>query len=535
MAHAEGSDNGVGTGRGSGMHAEAPDVRLIELLRARTPTVYPALRELRLRHRSAVLALARTCATSEATARQLAAQVFTMAARRAARGTEPRVPVRLDLLLLTVRLAAAWAKDPRTAGGLDPALLLVLNAAGPAGPVPPLLAAFESLPTRDQGLIWYGVVDREPEERTATFLGLTRADVLFGTEPALQALAQACLRIRLAASDDPRCGDFRRLIEEAVRPDAPRHSTDLHAHMAHCPHCTAAHAELSALRDDPRTTLAEGLLPWGGASYTRQTTAAAPEPPGQVARAAVRLGRAARRGAGGTRAWPPPRRYVIASTAVGVVVPLVLCLLLTGGSRDQRAAAPAAPAPGTPSVTVTETLPPPTSRPPSPSPTSASPSPTRTSAPPRRTARPRPTPTPTPSPVRPPGGTSAQVVNVATGRCLDVAGDFDNGTDVRTAPCSSSPTQRWRVDSVRGVLVSSADPDFCLDSRGDVDKGVGIWQCSSLNGDHAVNLQFVVDDDGVVRPAIAIETALTPDEDGDGLSLEPLTGGAGQRWRAGRA
>jgi hypothetical protein len=137
--------------------------------------------------------------------------------------------------------------------------------------------------------------------------------------------------------------------------------------------------------------------------------------------------------------------------------------------------------------------------------------------------------------VRPPGGTSAQVVNVATGRCLDVAGDFDNGTDVRTAPCSSSPTQRWRVDSVRGVLVSSADPDFCLDSRGDVDKGVGIWQCSSLNGDHAVNLQFVVDDDGVVRPAIAIETALTPDEDGDGLSLEPLTGGAVQRWRAGRA
>ncbi len=56
---------------------------------------------------------------------------------------------------------------------------------------------------------------------TATFLGLTREDVVHGTEQALQAMAQACLKSRLAASDDPRCGDFRRLIEESVRPDTP--------------------------------------------------------------------------------------------------------------------------------------------------------------------------------------------------------------------------------------------------------------------------------------------------------------------------
>jgi hypothetical protein len=41
-----------------------------------------------------------------------------------------------------------------------------------------------------------------------------------------------------------------------------------------------------------------------------------------------------------------------------------------------------------------------------------------------------------------------------------------------------------------------------------------------------------VDDDGVIRPAIAIATGLTPDVDG-GLTLAPLTGGSGQRWRAG--
>lgn len=41
-----------------------------------------------------------------------------------------------------------------------------------------------------------------------------------------------------------------------------------------------------------------------------------------------------------------------------------------------------------------------------------------------------------------------------------------------------------------------------------------------------------MDDDGVIRPAIAVETAVTP-SDGDGLSLLPLDGSTGQRWRAG--
>jgi hypothetical protein len=124
-------------------------------------------------------------------------------------------------------------------------------------------------------------------------------------------------------------------------------------------------------------------------------------------------------------------------------------------------------------------------------------------------------------------------VNVSTGRCLDIRdGDLSNGTDVMTAPCSGSATQRWRVDTARGVVQSYADSGFCLDSRGDVDKGVGIWDCDSVDGDHGDNLRFTVDSDGVIRPAIAIETGLTP-AGGDGVSLEPLDGGAGQRWRAG--
>ncbi|WP_328431637.1 RICIN domain-containing protein [Streptomyces sp. NBC_00453] len=510
MARADGTDKGVETG--GGVHADAPDARLTELLRTSSATVYPALQELRTRHQPGVLAYARLCTASESAARQLAAQAFTLAARQTARGAEPLVPLRLQLLLLTGRLAASWAGDER-AGGLDPGLLLVLSTAGAEGPVPPMLTAFQSLPSRVQGLVWYGVVERETDDRTAGFLGLTREDVSHETASALQAMGQACLRARLAASDDPRCGNFGRLIEESVRPDSPRESADLHAHMARCPHCTTAYEELSALRDSPRTALAEGLLPWAGTAYV---TREAPRP----------------RALADVSAWPPSRRFLLASVALGVALtPLLMFLLSQGGSSSSpspQAAGAVSTPPSRPQVTVTATV----SPTPSPSATAKSPSPTKSSSP---SVKPSTAPRPSPTPAHAPNGAYAQVVNVATGFCLDIRdGDLENGTDVVTAPCSSSRTQRWRVDSARGVVQSSADPGFCLDSRGDVDKGAGIWDCGSVDGDHGRNLSFTVDPDGVIRPAIAIETALTP-YDGDGVALRPLSGGGLQRWRAGAA
>ncbi|MFF5548525.1 ricin-type beta-trefoil lectin domain protein [Streptomyces olivaceoviridis] len=500
----------------AGDHDNAPDARLTELLRSPAPTAYPALRELRRRHHPAVLAYARLCATSDPAARRLAAETFTTAARETARGVEPPLPLRHRLLLLTVRLAADWARDERAAG-VDPGLLLVLTTAGhPGGPTPPLLPAFQSLPSRAQGLLWYGVLDAEPEERTAAFLGLGRADVPHDTPRALTALARACLRHRLAASDDPRCADFRRLIEEAVRPDAPRRSADLDTHMARCPHCTAAFEESRALRDAPRQTLAEGLLPWHGTAYLRRDERPGPaavpataDPPGR----------------------PPRGRVLLGSAALGVALtPLLVFLFGPAHSTDRRPATAPAPSPVT--VTATVSLPPPPSPSHSPSPTSkpSSPAPTShrpTSAPPRR-ATPRPTPPPAP-----PGAAYAQVVNLATGRCLDVRdGDLSKGNDVVTAPCDSSATQRWSVDASLGVLRSAADDDFCLDSRGSADRGVGIWECDSVHGRNGVNLRFTVGPDGTIRPAVATGTAVTPD-DGDGVSLRALSGGRGQRWRAG--
>ncbi|MFE6285959.1 ricin-type beta-trefoil lectin domain protein [Streptomyces sp. NPDC057877] len=550
--------------RGDGDRAEyagVSDARLTELLRGAPPTAFTALQELRARHQEATLAYARLCTAGESGARQLAAQAFTLAARRTARGTDPGEPWRHHLLLTAGEIAAQWAADDRSAG-LDAGLLLVLSTAGPGAPVPPMLAAFRSLPSRARGLVWYGVLDREPTDRAATLLGLLPKDVAYDTAPALQALGRACLRSRLAASDDPSCPDFQRLIEESVRPDGPRHSADLTAHMAHCAHCATAYEELSALRDSPHTALAEGLLPWAGAGYARRERPAVTGAD-TGARASGRggpiLGISARdaseryvsvrgasmpdtsvrdtsiRGAsirdvGLDRTWPPSRRFALASAALGVALaPLLVLLMSPDGPDAERTAQPVTPSP-VPSV-VTTTAPVPATPTPSPSP-----SPTRSPSPAPKPTTPRPSPTTPPPPAfHPPGAAYAQVVNVSSGRCLDIPGRIEKGADVSSAPCDSSRTQRWRVDVARGVVQSAADPEFCLDSRGSVERGVGVWPCGSVEGRNGQNLRFAVDDQGRIRPAIAIGTAVTPADSGYGLWLKPLDGDAEQRWRAGPA
>ncbi|MBN0045987.1 ricin-type beta-trefoil lectin domain protein [Streptomyces actuosus] len=510
---------------GAAPYEELSDAHLADMLRSRTATAYPALRELRRRHHERVLAYARLCAASDSSARQLTAEVFARAAKQTARRIDPPVPWRHHLLRAVARAAGTWARDER-ARGLDPGLLLVLSTTGEV-PASPMLTAFESLPARVQGLIWYAVLEQEPAERTALLLGTDPADVAYGTTAALNGLAQACLRHRLAASPDPDCADFRRLIEESVRPDGPRLSTDLQAHMTRCGHCTAARQELRDLRDTPRTALAEGLLAWAGAVYAQRQDAG----PGAGAPSPAE------------RPWRPSRRLALASAALGVALAPLLVLLLTpdGPDRQPSSAAVSPAAAGMPPRVLPASSPAPS---PSPSRTSASPSPS-----PSRTAPPKPTPTPTPTPTRtasprptptpspaaqPPNGTYAQVVNAATGRCLDVRdGWFGKGTDVITAPCTSSPTQRWRYDARRDAFQSYADPDFCLDSRGDVDRGVGIWTCSSLDGRNGRNLRFTVDGQGLIRPEIAPSTAVAPTGYDDGVELRGADGRQEQRWLAG--
>ncbi|GGK68508.1 RICIN domain-containing protein [Streptomyces flaveus] len=515
----------------AGPHTSTPDTQLTALIRAETATAYPALRELRLRHRPAVLAYARLCAMDEPSARRLTAQAFALAARETARGVEPRGPWRHKLLLLVTRVAAAWATDDR-GNRLHPDLLAHLRETGADDREPPMLAAFQGLPTRVQGLVWYTVVDEEPDAGAAVYLGFTPQDVTYGKEPAFQALRQACLKARLADSGDPRCQGFRRLIEEAVRPDHPRYGMDLDAHITLCAHCAAAYEEQCALRDTPRTASADGLLVWGGAAYASDGSTA----PGRASRRA-RTARHSRTRTTAAAAWMPSRRFALASAALGIaVVPLLMYLLSSNSSQPQRAANSVLPPARPPAVTVTPMISATSSPSPSPTRRTKSPEPTKTSKPsqPSRTPRPSPTPEkPKPPAPHPPNGAYAQVVNAGSGLCLDIDGDPRNGTDVDAATCTSSRDQRWRVDSGRGVLQSYAYPDYCLDSRGSVGRGVGIWECDAVEGPNGRNLTFTVDGSGVIRPAIAPDHAVTAY--GNRLFLVPAQGRDEQRWTAGAA
>ncbi|SDL19042.1 RICIN domain-containing protein [Streptomyces indicus] len=512
-------------------HAGLSDAELTALLGRDTATAYPALRELRLRHGAFLTPYARLCTTDDAAARRLVSQALSLAAEEAARGVAAPGALRHHLLLLVHRAARAWAGDERAAR------LSAQFTPGEDEP-PVLLGALRTLPVRTQAVLWYALVDGEPDDRVAVFLGASAGDVRAARDTCLGALRRAFLRTYLARHGEAQCQGYARLIENATSPENPRHSADLEQHLADCPCCRRAHTQLRSLAGAPRETLAQGLLPQVGAGYA----GVRPEARGPAARA-VR-GRAAHRAPAPDSAaqplrtrnasvnsstpppsWLPSRRVMLGSAALGIAVAPLLLFALTSGDPDEGhgrddVALPPAPVP---SATVTVTASPSASPSPTPSPTKSSKSP----------KKPAPSPTrkpPAPQPALQ-DGRFTQVVSAGNGRCLTVEdGDFRNDTDVVAEPCGPSDTQRWRLDANRGVIVSHADPDYCLDTRGDTYSGVGIWKCSSLDRGTR-NLWFTVDASGTIRPVIQLDHAVTAH--GSQVSLEPVSGAADQRWRAG--
>ncbi len=489
-----------------GVHARLSDAELAGLLCRDTATAYPALRELRLRHGEFLTAYARLCTTDDAAARRLVTGAFTLAARESGRGIAAPGALRHQLLLLIRKVAASWAAD-------DSSAWLSAEFVATEAEPPLLLGALRTLPLRIQAVLWYALVDEESDERTALFLGVSRGDVLAARDSCLGALRRAFLGTYLARYGDAQCQGYSRLIENATSPENPRHSVDLAKHLVSCDCCERAHTELRRLLAAPREALADGLLAWAGVAYARESRAAARG--GQGGRRGVRAGRGRRAGEDSAH---PSRRVVLGSAALGVAVAPLLLIVLTGGGPDrgeghEDVALPPAPAP---SATVTVT-----------------PSPSSGESPQKP---PDPTPTKAPKPPAPQpalqDGRFTQMVNAETGYCLTVEdGLFKKGTDVVAAPCGPSDTQRWRLDANRGVIVSYGNEAFCLDSRGEPDNGVGIWECAYVEKG-TPNLTFTVDARGTVRPVIALDHALT--STGGEVTFAPVDVDRGaQRWEAG--
>ncbi|WP_262009177.1 RICIN domain-containing protein [Streptomyces sp. FIT100] len=575
------------------------DAELTDRLRAGALHAHPAAQELKRRHLPAVLDYARLCGRHQTAGNQLAVLAFDLAAKEAFRGLRPRGTWRHHLLMLVQRAGAAWAAGGRrerlvsgfaewtdqyadVAADSSAGAAGAADAPGPAaaaGPRPlrfeassAMVTAFYGLPEPTRGVLWYAVVDEEPDATVASYLGVPPRLVPELQDRARDALRHAYIQAHLERAGERKCLGFRRIIEAAARPEDGRRSEDLTVHLAECPSCTRLVAELARMAADPRAVFADGLLGWGGAAYAdrgrghlhghlqdrnRNHNHSQGEGQGPVLGlpGLVPARPAAPEAAVGLTAFIPsatapgwdPRRPVRS----GVLVAAALAGAAVAGTVLAVASDGPAPAPGHAEVppaqdardtvpgivpTPTQTAPASPSGRPSKSPSHApspAPSPTVPAAPP-----PAPTVS-THAPHRPapivPGGGYVQVVNADTGLCLDIEdGVMENRTDVVTARCDGARTQQWSLDS-SGLLRSKADPGYCLDSRGDSDRGAGIWSCASVDGRNGLNLLFTVDGSGAIRPRVAPDFALEPlgDSEGSALGFDPADGDRDQRWTAG--
>ncbi|SED55114.1 RNA polymerase sigma factor [Streptomyces melanosporofaciens] len=164
-------------------YAQLSDAELTERIRSGAPTALPATQQLRERHLPAVLSYARLCTRTRADADQLADLSFGLAAQETCRGIDPWGPWRHHLLLLVQRVAATWAEGNR-AERLDPPFAEWLGrsgitADGEAGRRRPqersaMLGGFLSLSARTRDVLWYSVVDEDPDTAVATFAGWRR-------------------------------------------------------------------------------------------------------------------------------------------------------------------------------------------------------------------------------------------------------------------------------------------------------------------------------------------------------------------------
>lgn len=545
------------------VYAALSDAELTERIRAGAPPAHPAVQELRRRHLPAVISYARLCGRHQVAGTQLAIQAFSLAAEEAVRGIEPRGNWRHHVLTLVQRVGRTWAFGDRR-DRLEPEFVAWLGDAADR-PAPgqedsgahlfevssAMLAGFYRLPALTRGVLWYAVIDDEPDVTVATFLKIDPADVPELRDKAQDAMRQAYVREYLEGCGDRRCLGFRRIIEAASSPGDRRRSEDLTLHLAECPSCTRLVAELTRMTNAPRAVIAEGLLGWGGAAYAARGPAcgsldrvpAQPERPTRTAGLSGFAAPARRTTGGGTRTQGATRlfRPVLLVAAV-VAVAVVAGTLLATASEDNATAAvrdraeepplqltwPPVALPD-PSVSATGRAP---SREPSrsPSPTASVPVSKPPAPAPSRSAPRRPVPIV-------PGGGYTRVVNADSGLCLDIAdGVMEDRTDVVTNPCDGARTQQWSLDAI-GLLHSKEDPDYCLDSRGDTDRGVGIWSCDAVNGWNGRNLLFAVDGSGVVRPLIAPGFALEPygGSAGSPVGFDHADGSGDQRWTGGTA
>ncbi|MGW7045761.1 ricin-type beta-trefoil lectin domain protein [Streptomyces avermitilis] len=528
-------------------YAGLSDIALADLVRAGAPTARPATQELHRRHLPRLLTYARLCSRIEGAAHQLASRALALAWQDMYSSTSCEGPLRHRLFGLVHRAAAAWVTDNRRAW-LDEGYAAFLGTSygtGPAAHQPtygarPFLArGFDALPARTQGLLWHVVVEQDVEADVALYTGQWLSQVPALTARVRDEYREACLRIHTEACEATECFGFARILDAAARRKNARRNADLAEHLMRCPRCDGVLRDLVDLHEMPRSSIAEAVLGWGGTAYLAAPAEIAPDV-SSSAPARTRDGqdrprpRAAAAHARRTTAHPAAllslcALVVLAATSTAFVS------LGSGGDPSHGTGTPHLPSIGpagqsTPAAVPSATKPSgaPSARP-SPTP-SRSPRSTPSTVPPS----PRSSLSPSAGFRSFDGAAFTPAANVVTGMCLDVRGStLTNGTDVISAPCRpGAHSQQWHVDS-NGLLHNRADTQYCPNSGGRTDQGVGIWECAAYERyDGEPKLRFFSDPTGRIRPTIAPVFAVAPDGSTavTPVFFAPAGADAGQRW-----
>lgn len=118
-----------------------------------------------------------------------------------------------------------------------------------------------------------------------------------------------------------------------------------------------------------------------------------------------------------------------------------------------------------------------------------------------------------------------------SGKCLDFSGSVpDYGKEAILWDCADVDWQQWHYDAVSGLLRNKANPDFCLDNKGERYAGgsVHLWLCT----EGSINQQwdFI---GNTLRPRVNHDIALDAfaTENGSQIGQWNVHGGDNQQWR----